>query len=235
MKVDITHRTNYDHGRDPDRDDPLLRDHHQLLWSRVLPNGRMFELTVSISRPYKLFHTSDLGSFTLSSDAIIHSYSRIKNRQMVDIISRIPKNDIDGFFGLACTIGGYIIFPSNKVDGMATINMRRGTEKQIWDRFDLTLECIRRWYVGEKSPLSDCLDRYGDFFRLFTDFEGYVGFFLLDDLVVDGRIRFWLPFRDFGVTHPLPGDVDEYVEYMKNASDFTEARNRRIDELMNRS
>jgi hypothetical protein len=38
----------------------------------------------------------------------------------------------------------------------------------------LTLECIRRHYLDEPSPLSDTLARYADFFGLFGDFAGYV-------------------------------------------------------------
>ena len=233
MKIDITHTTNYDNGKDPDADDPILRDHHKMLWNKPLPNGKMFDLTVSSGKPYKLFHASDLGNFTLSSDSIVHSYSRLKNRRMSEIVGSFPKEEIDRFYKLACTIGGYIIFPANKVNGMATINGLRGMDPKIKDRFDLTLECIRRWYINENSPLSDCLNRYGDFFKLFTDFNGYVEFFLLQDMVdTSGNIRFWLPFGDFGVTHPLPSNVNEYREYMKNASDFVNARNRRMD-IMN--
>ena len=53
----------------------------------------------------------------------------------------------------------------------------------IRDRFDLTLECIRRHYFSERSPLSDVLARYEDFLCLFGSFKGYVEFFLLQDLV----------------------------------------------------
>ena len=46
--------------------------------------------------------------------------------------------------------------------------------ESIRDRFDLTLECIRRHYLDEPSPLSATLARYADFFGLFGDFAGYV-------------------------------------------------------------
>ena len=233
--IDIAYKTSYDNvKRDPDGHDPVLRDHHQLLWSKTLPDGRMFNLTVSTYKPYRLFHSSDAGDFSLSSDCITHSYSRIKNKQMKEIINNFPKNEIDSFFDLACTIGGYIVFPSNKVNNQPTINGLRGINSMIKDRFDFTLECIRRWYIGEMSPLRDCFNRYRDFFQLFGDFNGYVKFFLLDDLVDDrGQVKFWLPFKDFGVTRPLPSSVDEYKKYMKNVSDFVKARNAQIDKTMN--
>jgi hypothetical protein len=103
----------------------------------------------------------------------------------------------------------------------------RGFNAQIVDRFDLTLECIRLHYRGEPSPLAAALDRYADFFALFETFEGYVEFFLLDDLVQNGQVKFYLPFDgEFG--QPLPNTVDEYSEYMANTMGFVAARNLRI-------
>ena len=51
---------------------------------------------------------------------------------------------------------------------------------------DLTLECIRRHYLGDPvTPLGETLGRYREFFDLFDDFRGYVDFFLLQVLVTD--------------------------------------------------
>ena len=47
-----------------------------------------------------------------------------------------------------------------------TINGARGVNHKIQDRFDLTLECIRRFYLNEFSPLKDTLNRYKTFFKL---------------------------------------------------------------------
>jgi len=238
MKIDTSYRTDYTNGKDPDGIDPILRDYHQILWGKPLPCGRIFDLNTNTIKPYKLSHESELGSFSLSSDAITHTYTywdRRPQKKMVEVIKDIQPEDIDNFFNLGCTIGGYIIFPSNQINKQNTINQERGTHPTIWDRFDLTLECIRRWYIGEKSPLFDCLNRYSNFFRLFSDFKGYVEFFLLGDLVDEksGKVRFWLPFKDFGLTPPLPQDADEYRTYMENVSNFIKARNMRIDEAEN--
>ena len=54
------------------------------------------------------------------------------------------------------TIGGHIVFPAHKKNGF-TINQARGVSRIICDRFDLTLECIRRFYLEEESPLSKTL------------------------------------------------------------------------------
>jgi hypothetical protein len=70
-----------------------------------------------------------------------------------------------------------------------TINGARGFHPKIKDRFDLTVECIRRHYVDDPSPLSDTLARYEDFFGLFGDFRGYVDFFLLAGHGHQGLLR----------------------------------------------
>ena len=99
-----------------------------------------------------------------------------------------------------------MIFPGNRIDGKPTINGARGFTGQIADRFDLTSECIRRHYRDEASPLGGTLARCHDFFALFQYFEGYVDFFLLQDLVGadDSAIKFFMPFDDFN-TPPVPG------------------------------
>ena len=105
----------------------------------------------------------------------------------------------------------------------------------IADRFDLTLECIRLHYLGETSPLAEVLIRYGEFFALFDDFNGYTDFFLLQDLVSDDSpaVKFLIPFADFG-TSPLPPTIEAYQGYRRNAMGFVEARNRRMAEYVAR-
>ena len=148
---------------------------------------------------------------------------------MAHIVSQIPSSEIDVFFGICSTIGGYIIFPSKKVGKKMTINCSRGINHKIKDRFDLTLECIRRHYSNEDSPLSDTLQRYNDFFSLFQNFQGYVDFFLLQDLVKDGylSIKFYLPFVGFD-NPALPDNIQDYRLYKENMTDFVSARNQRI-------
>lgn len=123
-----------------------------------------------------------------------------------------------------------MLFPGNVVGGKQTINGARGFHRRIADRMDLTLECIRRQYLGEASPLASTLARYADFFGLFEDFRGYVDFFLLNDLVDDdySTIRFFIPFDNFK-TPAAPRNVDTYWEYRRLSIDFVEGRNRRID------
>jgi len=212
-------------GKDPDTYSPTLRKYHKLLWSKSLPNGLSFNL--NDDKPKVLHHKSDLGEFSLSSDSIGHSYRRVKS--MSHIILQIPSSEIDTFFKTCSTIGGYIIFPSNKIDNKMTINGSRGMNRNIKDRFDLTLESIRRHYINESSPLSETLQRYTAFFNLFDNFQGYVDFFLLQDLVDINytSVKFTIPFKSFN-DPALPSSIDEYCLYKTNMTNFLIARNQRI-------
>ena len=148
---------------------------------------------------------------------------------MKQIIGQIPEAETAEFNRIGYTIGGMMVFPANQVDRKWTINQARGCHPRIRDRFDLTLECIRRHYLDEPSPLSGTLARYAAFFRLFGDFAGYVDFFLLHDLVdeVGLTVKFSVPFEDF-TTSPLPRTLDAYLAYRQRAIEFIDLRNQRI-------
>jgi hypothetical protein len=114
-----------------------------------------------------------------------------------------------------------------------TINQARGVHPRIWDRFDLTLECIRRFYENKENPLYDVLKRYTDFFNLFRNFEGYVEFFLLQDLVSSdyASIKYFLQHRDFE-DPPLPQNLNDYLVYRENTITFIKARGQRMLEAV---
>jgi len=212
-------------GKDPDSYSPTLRNYHKILWSKELPNGLLFKLDETI--PMRLHHKSELGQFILSSDSIAHTYSNIKST--TNIIKNIEADEVEKFVSLCSTIGGYIIFPSERINNQMTINGARGVNKKIRDRFDLTLECIRRYYEKENSPLNDTFERYKSFFNLFNNFQGYVDFFLLQDLVTNdySSIKYLIPFETFE-NNPLPNDIEEYKLYKYNLSNFVLARSQRM-------
>jgi len=227
--IDITFDFRSDaNGRDPDSYSPTLRRYHQLLWNKPLPSGEVFELSSSKPGIY-LYHHSALGEFRLSSDSVIPRFTR--RPTMKPIIEQLPNQEIAFFNMIAYTVGGMMIFPSNQIDHKMTINAARGLIGAISDRFDLTLECIRRHYIDLDSPLAPTLSRYADFFALFEDFHGYVNFFLLDDLVTEEDVvKYSIPFDGFQ-SSPFPKDVENYKEYRRRSIEFIEARNQGIQQL----
>lgn len=111
-----------------------------------------------------------------------------------------------------------------------TVNHARGCNNNICDRFDLTLECIRRHYLGRDSPLASTLRQYASFFDLFDSFRGYVNFFLLNDLVTGdyNSVHFYMPYNGFEAW-PLPNSVAAYRSYRDNVLEFVASRNQRIE------
>lgn len=222
-------RTEIGPGRDPDACSPTLRRYHKLLWSKALPDGRDFTLSDASWSQY-LYHSSDLGEFRMTSDTIAATYTLRQNRAVRRILADFPEEDHAAFRAKAFTIAGFLIFPANTPGRTGrTINQDRGCDPLISDRIDLTLECIRRHYLGEPSPLASTLSRYADFFTLFGGFSDYVDFFLLNDLVGEdaSTVRFFLPLNFDG--SGLPADADAYRAYRERVLEFLDARSRRIE------
>jgi len=230
LRIDTTFNFQSDTppGRDPDAGSLTLRRYHRFLWSKPLPSGFHFELDDSRLGVY-LHHRSELGEFWLSSDSIIASFARYRDPIVLRVVEQVPADAVESFRNLGYTMGGMLIFPCNQVSGKHTINCARGLNSKIRDRFDLTLECIRRHYKNEGSPLEETLQRYIDFFGLFGSFRGYVEFFLLQDLVDPdfSSVRFFLPFDDF-CSSPFPSSKECYLAYMQRNIEFIESRNLRI-------
>ena len=213
-------------GRDPDVRSATLRKYHRQLWSKALPNGSSFALVTTTPRAY-LHHRSVIGEFFLASDSVIPTFTR--SRRIEAVVQQVPQDVRDTFLRLSYTIGGMMVFPGNKIGTAMTINGARGCNYRIKDRFDLTVECIRRQYLDEDSPLKDDLGRYHTFFGLFGDFKSYVQFFLLQDIVSPdcSEVKCFLPLDGFR-PWPLPESVDAYMSYRQAAETFLNARHRRI-------
>ena len=216
-------------GGDPDRHSPTLIKYHRMLWQKTVRNNKLFNLTVSYKN--RLTHSSDLGVFELSSDTIGHTYRKWK--RMAHIIKQISNSDVASFLKTCRTMGGYIVFPANKINGN-TINQERGTNTKIRDRWDLTVECIRRHYVGGESPLSNTLARYSNFFSLFDNFKGYIEFFHLQDMVSEdfSEVNFFITFNNFKDV-PTPNSKEEYLIYRQALMSFIKKRNVRILDYVN--
>lgn len=132
------------------------------------------------------------------------------------------------FLRVGYTIGGSIVFPGNQVGTKQTISQRRDMHPRISDRFDLTLDAIRRHYTSGDSHPTETIDRYADFFALFGDFASYVHHFFLHSPVDDsGAVCFFRTFDGYEAP-ALPDTLDDYLAYRQRQLNFANARNRRI-------
>lgn len=215
-------------GNDPDSKSKTLQCYHQKLWSRALPNGEKMELSTGKGSDYLVWN-----SFRFGSDSITTSFRYERNRKLLEEVERdVPnyRGFVEDYLRKAYRIGGAIIFPKRRY---GSINQSRGCNPLVRDRWDLSLECIRRFYTGEKSPLDDVLLREKPFFDLFMDFSGYVDFFLLQDCVSSDykRVNIWLGDALFD-SDPIPKTKEEYLYWIEKSLEFVEKRNRRIKELI---
>lgn len=188
IDVEYDYRLNSKCG-DPDTDSPKLYDFHSLLWNKEVSNNSTLNLSI-LSKSYGRLILKNNLTDNLSSDRMCPHFVGKYNGKLDEWLS---DSDKVKFQQKVRTIGGHIVFPAHRKDGF-TINQARGVNRKISDRFDLTLECFRRHYVNEESPLTSALKRYSDFFKLFKDFKGYIDFFMLQDFIESNEeIKFTLP------------------------------------------
>lgn len=210
-------------NQDPDCASKTMQLYHKILYSKPLPNGEIMDLRIGNGAEYLTWR-----SFRFGSDSIIASFRYKRYKSMIEQVAKsLPDYHayMEDYIHRSYTLGGEIIFPKR----MGGINQSRGCNQFIKDRWDLTLECIRRFYINEKNPLSDVLLRDKEFFELFVDFKGYVDFFYLQDCVSSdySKVTFWLGNGEFE-PFPLPKTVEEYLKWIENELDFVERRNNRI-------
>ena len=132
---------------DSDINSLKLREFHKILWSKKLPNGDFLNLQFGSQNKYLIWK-----DFCFGSDSITVSFRYEKYRYMIkQVIDFLPdyKSFIINYIKTTNTIGGFTIFPKQRM----SINQIRGINPCIKDRFDLTLECIRKFYLHEDSPL----------------------------------------------------------------------------------
>ena len=217
-------------GNDPDTSSRTLQEYHRVLWSRELPCGEKLSLQAGFGSNYLVWR-----NFRFGSDSIAVSFRYERNRDLLKKVEMtVPDYHlyVENFIHKTYTMGGMIIFPKHP----NSINQLRGTNSLICDRWDLTLECIRRYYAGEESPLFDVLNKDEDFFQLFVNFRGYVDFFLLQDCVSAdySKVKIWFGKGDFTEDYPMPKTVEDYLEWIRTQVQFVEQRNKRIAKLIKR-
>ena len=209
---------------DPDKHSPTLKKYHQLLWSKRLPNGEEMDLQIGDDFSHEDFTYLRWKDFRLSSDTIIVELKYEKYRSVIDKVMKAVgdyKSYYENLIRKGYTIGGTIIFPQHP----GSINQARGTNAFISDRWDLTLECIRRYYLGDPSPISATIRGDADFFDLFVDFKGYVDFFFLQDCVNEdySEVDIWCGDASFKKSG-LPETVEDYFQFIEKQHFFLRNR-----------
>ena len=211
-------------GKDPDSASPTLRAYHQLLWSKPLPNGQ--EMKLEIEKNCLKWGDMWFGCDSITASFLHERFPLRKSVEQKDGFAEWKKD----YWHKTYTIGGSIIFPMHRW----SMNQARGCSVKICDRWDLTLECIRRFYAGEPTPLDKALEKDRDFFSLFVDFKGYVDFFLLQDCVDENyNVKFALETTLFD-SMPMPKILDEYYKWIDTQLDFVAKRGKRIEDYCKR-
>ncbi len=167
------------------------------------------------------------------------------------------KKFIENYLQQANTIGGFMLFPRHD----CSINQARGMSDRIQDRFDLTLECIRRMYESGfptgSNPLFDMSKEDKEYFEMFGSFENYAKFFCLNKSY-DGKHN-WVTedcsavydlmsengentlSKEGWPTEILPCDYEEKKQvakwwtFYRNIMNRLDARNQQIKEVIEKS
>ena len=209
-------------GKDPDSASPTLRAYHQLLWSKPLPNGQ--EMKLGIEKNCLKWGDMWFGCDSITASFLHERFPLRKSVEQKDGFVEWKKD----YWHKTYTIGGSIIFPMHRW----SMNQARGCSVKICDRWDLTLECIRRFYAGEPTPLDKVFETDREFFGLFVDFKGYVDFFLLQDCLDENyKVKFALDTPRF-ISMPMPKNMEEYYKWIESQIDFVTKRGRRIEKYI---
>ena len=217
--------------QDPDKYSFKLKQDHAGLWSKELPIHEYGKLELKPKHDRIEAYVND-EYFDFGCDSITNCYCNRKDLKEFREDEEVQKL-LKEYYDADYVIGSSIIFPLKRDDGKTkwTINQARGCLRKISDRIDLTLECIRIFYLNRDqcTPLRSCLINYSRFFNLFGNFENYVKFFLLNDLVSEDykTIVGFTDVLDF--EHALPDEsIEQYKEYIRRNIDFIKKRNERI-------
>ena len=265
MKIDVTYNfikdidenidrfvtqylDNHDKVRDIDTYSPTLREYQACIYKKVLHEGELFDLKIGNDPEYDYlywnnptYYGNDLEKSRFASDSIVNMQERYAPQEkefIPDKNIKHYKNKLKKYVRAASTIGGEIIFPKHP----NSVNMARGRNHKIKDRFDLTLECIRRFYEKDEekrdSPLYEVLKADKKFFNLFKDFDNYVKFFYLDGSYVQGgKIKFFIGGDMFkkgmdGFKNPdfspFPKDETEWNRLYRKQLKYLKKRNKQI-------
>lgn len=239
---------------DFDKCKTLLIDYLIALYgNKTLPNNKKFTLEYKHIKGYNNINLCG-NDIRYGSDSIINIYwywtrpAIIKNlidyevKNFVKYKTGLNFYDfIQKYIKTAYTIGGHMIFP--KLPSKYSINVKRCFNNYlIRDRFDLTLECIRRYYIylsdgtKLKNPLFDIFEFETNkkYFKMFSDFKGYVDFFFLNSLVDKNYnfVKLFIDNSDNFNNDALPKNKEEWWTLYEKQQIFLMQRNNDINNLV---
>ena len=174
---------------DPDACSERLYEFHGVLWEKQRKQTEFLNLNIPqiVICQKSIWFKLNNKNIALGSDSIMNIYWHRTSGNMPEIMKKISqtksnyKEFIKEYLKKANTIGGFVLFTRHN----NSINQQRG-KRPIDDRFDLTLECIRRayqyrdFYREDNNPLFGLSEEDKKFFRMFGSFENYAKFFCLN-------------------------------------------------------
>lgn len=175
---------------------------------------------------YTLF--IDDGNHILSSDYIGASVYWAGEAELSD-------DDIKEYLKISRTIGGHMVFPRG--GKRKTVNQARGGKDSYYDRFDLTLLAIKKWYLNDDSKINYAIENYKDWFALFGTFDKFISFFRLEGFI-HGESIIDLVSSDLkkGLIIPLnrediciPRKEEDYKRYFDNSNKIIEDRTEKLN------
>lgn len=177
---------------------------------------------------YTLF--IDGGKYKLSTDYIGASVHWAQEAGLSDA-------EIVEYLKVSRTIGGHIVFPRGR---KITVNQARGGAKSYYDRFDLTLLAIKKWYSSEfDSKINDVIEIYKDWFSLFGTFDKFIEFFELEDFIHEGAIidlihsdlEKGVICKLYGEKIKIPCQKEGYKRYFNNSNKIIKSRTEKLSRI----
>ena len=138
------------------------------------------------------------------------------------------------YLKISRTIGGHMVFPRGQG---RTVNQARGGEYSYYDRFDLTLLAIKKWYLNDDSKINYAIENYRNWFSLFGTFDEFISFFRLE-VFIHGEFIIDLVSSNLeeGLIIPLnrediniPIEKEGYKRYFDNSNKIIEDRTKKLN------
>jgi hypothetical protein len=158
--------------------------------------------------------------------------------------SAIGKHEILKSLNDTRNIGGHMIWP-RVIDGKygLSINKERGGEYGLYDRIDLTLFVLQKWYRSDAGcfPLKNIFEKNRLWLEKFVDFKRFIKFFLLEDFTIQQNGESDEPIKIKDLTSKedntalsdnscieIPRNSDDYKEFMAKNEKAIKDRTKRI-------